>query len=42
MANEDRMQTVAGALQGKDPELPRPPFEKAAGRATRGVNDVAA
>jgi hypothetical protein len=32
MANEDRMQTVARALEGKDPEPTQPPFEKAAGR----------
>lgn len=36
------MQTVAGAREGKDPEPTLPPFEKAAGRTTRGVNDVAA
>jgi hypothetical protein len=32
MANEDRVQTVARALEGKDPEPTLPPFEKAAGR----------
>ena len=31
MANEDRRQTVAGALEGKDSEPTLPPFEKAAG-----------